>query len=264
MDIQVLGQVEVRLNGRSIVPQAGKPRQIIALLGLNVGKLVPVSTIVDELWGEFPPVSARTTLQTYIMQIRRMIRTADESCDPKQVLVTRGDGYLLASTEANCDVYQFGALAGAGYRAMRAGRADEASAAFADALGLWRGPALVDVPVGMPLTHEVTRLQEQRLGVMEARFEAELQLGRHLDVVSELAYQVSLQPMNENLCAKYVLALYRCGRQAQAQTALRSLRNTLCEELGVEPSRATRELHGAILRGDVSLDLHPLSLVAAA
>lgn len=263
MEIRTLGHFDARIDGHTIAPQAGKPRQILALLCLNIDKVVPVSTIIDEIWGDNPPISAKTTLQTYVMQIRRMIAAAAENTDPHRILVTWEGGYQLVSDVVASDARDFRARHGAALAACRRGDHEAAAQAANAGLDMWRGPFLVDVAAGLPLAREQARMEGMRAELVDIRFDAELALGNHYGLVAELAYEVSQQPMNESLCGKYVLALYRTGRQDLAHEALRALRAILREELGVEPSRATLDLQTALLRSDPGLDWAARQTVAA-
>jgi SARP family transcriptional regulator, regulator of embCAB operon len=256
MDVKVLGPLEARENGRCVMPSAAKPRQVLALLALRAGHVVPVPTIIEELWGENPPRSALTTLQTYIMQLRRLIAAAlgdDAGLSAKDVLHTRFGGYQLDIPADHVDAHGFERLALAGQRQFDLG--DHASTArlLRTALEVWRGPALVDVSVGMPLATEATRLEELRLGALETRIEADLRLGRHQSLISELSVLTAAHPMNENICAKSMIALYRSGRQWKALEAYSSLRDTLVGELGVDPSVHLRRLQQMVLRSDSAL-----------
>jgi len=257
MQIKVLGLVEATVNGRSIVPSAAKPRQILALLALNAGQVVQVPTLVEELWGDRPPRSARTTLQTYILQLRRLIGdalAASDDAEAKEVLVTRYGGYLLDVPEEAVDVYEFERLLRAGHHAYEAEDYAAASRLLRSALEIWRGPAVVDVRPGMPLGIEAVRLEEARLSALETRIDADLQMGKHKAMLSELAVLTVQHPMNEHLCAQYMISLFRAGRQWQALDSFKALRNTLVEELGVEPSTRLQQLQHAILTSDPRLD----------
>lgn len=257
MEIKVLGPLEARENGVSVTPTAGKPRQLLALLALQAGHLVTVPALIDELWGAAPPRSALTTLQTYVLQVRRKIAATiprEGAGTAKDVLVTRYGGYLLDVAPENVDVRSYERLATAGQRALEVGDLESASRLLRAALDVWRGPVLVDVQIGMHLGIEVTRLQESRLGVLEARIEADMRLGRHQSLLSELSMLTAQQPMHENLCTQYLLALYRSGRQWRALEAYQSLRDTLIEQLGLEPSERLRQLQRAILSSDPALD----------
>lgn len=258
MDIRVLGQLSARIRSASILPSAGKPRQILALLALNAGHVVTVPTLMEEIWGENVPRSAATTLQTYILQLRRRIGAAlssDPDRDAKDVLMTRHGGYLLETQPGRLDADEFGRLAAAGNAAFEAHDYQGASTLLGRALCLWSGPALVDVPVGRVLELEVLRLTEIRMRALEWRIEAELALRRHTDLLAELRVLVAEHPMNENLCALLMVALYRSGHAWRALETYQRLRSTLVEELGIEPSQRLRSLHQEVLSNKADLEL---------
>lgn len=261
MDVRVLGPLEARLNGRSIVPTAAKPRQILALLALETGRVVTVPTLIEELWGTRPPRSALTTLQTYVLHLRRLIEAALDDCEPgaaKELLVTRCGGYLLELQGGSVDVQGYEQAAAAGVRAADIGDYDEAVRLLRRALAVWHGPALVDVQVGLRLGIEVIRLEESRLGVLETCIDAALRLGRPFTVLSELAKLNASYPMHENFCALFMLALYQAGQQWRALDVYKRLRDTLVGELGVEPSAPLQHMHRAILRSDPGLNEAPV------
>jgi DNA-binding SARP family transcriptional activator len=256
VDIKVLGPLEAYQNGRTIAPSAAKPRQILALLALQVGQVVTVPALIEELWGMNPPRSALTTLQTYIMQLRRRIEAALSTTSAggaKEVLVTRYGGYMLELTPEDVDVQRYERLAVAGTRALEQGDNEAGSRLLRAALEIWRGQVLVDVQIGLRLGIEVTRLEESRLAVLESRIEADLRIGRHNTLLSELAVLAARYPIHENLCAQYMIALYRSGRHWRALEIFKSLRQTLVDELGVEPSARLQHLQRAILNSDPSL-----------
>jgi DNA-binding SARP family transcriptional activator len=170
------------------------------------------------------------------------------------VLTTRYGGYLLDITPEEIDVDAFERLTAAGRRAKDLGDQATASRLLRSALAVWRGRALVDVYTGMRLSVEVTRLEESRLMAVEARVDADLALGRHQALLSELAVLAARHPMHENLCAQYMVALYRSGQQWRALEAFTALRECLVEELGVTPSPRLQELQRAILVSDPQLD----------
>ncbi|MFD3735170.1 BTAD domain-containing putative transcriptional regulator [Streptomyces sp. NPDC058632] len=257
MHIRLLGELETVLNDTPIAPTAAKPRQVLALLALNAGRIVSVQNLVEELWGHHPPPSVRTTLQTYILQLRKLIDSAlpeGSARTAKDILVTRFDGYLLDIPPENVDVCCYEQLAKAGHQAMARGDHESVSRLLGMALSKWQSRALVDVRIGTLLSIEVARLEESRLNALENRIGADIQLGRHQAVLSELTVLTAQQPMHENLCAHYMVSLYRSGRQWQALHAYKTLRNTLNKELGVEPSLRLRKLHQAVLRSDSRLE----------
>lgn len=258
MEIQVLGPLCAAVNGDSIVPTAAKPRQVLALLALHPGRVVPVSTLMEEIWGTHLPQSAMTTLQTYIMQLRRHLGTAmgpDAPGAAKNVLATRHSGYLLQIPPDCVDVHTYERLAAQGQEAFEEGRDESAARCFRQALALWQGPALVDVRLGQVLEIEVTRLEESRLVTVERRIDADLRLGRHAELIAELTDLTARHPQHEGLHAQAMLALYRSGRQAAALNVYRRLREGLIEDLGVEPSPQVQRLHQAMLAVDPELDV---------
>ncbi|MFJ3235641.1 BTAD domain-containing putative transcriptional regulator [Streptomyces sp. NPDC086787] len=258
MRIQVLGPLSAEVDGGSIVPSASKPRQILALLALYPGRVMPVPTLMEEIWSTRPPQSALTTLQTYILQLRRRLGTAMGPGAPgraKEVLATRHGGYLLQIPEDSVDVHDYERLIREGQAAFDVGDSEVSAARFRTALNLWRGPALVDVRVGPILDIEVRRLQESRLVTVERRIDAELRLGRHAELIAELTELTARHPQHEGLHSQVMVALYRSGRQASALEVYRRLRMRLIDELGVEPSPQLQRLHQAMLAVDPQLDV---------
>ncbi|MFI2620584.1 BTAD domain-containing putative transcriptional regulator [Streptomyces sp. NPDC018584] len=254
MDIEVLGTLAVRENGVSVTPRAPKPRQVLTLLALHADQVVPVDSLMEELWGDRPPRSARTTLQTYVLQLRELIATALEK-DPegapartsKDVLATAPGGYTLHTFGGSSDIREFDRLAGLGYRAMDAGDFPRAARELGEALALWTGSALADVQAGPQLEMQTRRLEEIRLCALDQRIEADLRLGRHRELLGELTVLVSRYRTHENLHAQFMLALHRSGRRSEALDVYQRLRTTLVRELGLEPSSALRRLQRSIL-----------------
>ncbi|MFD6432631.1 BTAD domain-containing putative transcriptional regulator [Streptomyces venezuelae] len=258
MKIQVLGPLSAEVNGGSIVPTARKPRQILSLFALYPGQVMSVPTLMEELWGTEPPQSALTTLQTYILQLRRHLGTAlgpDTPGTAKEVLATRHGGYLMQIPAEGVDVHEYDRLAAEGRAAFESGDDARAADHFRRALALWRGPALVDVRVGPILEIEVMRLEESRLGTVERRIDADLRLGRHSELIAELTELTARYPQHEGLHSQAMVALYRSGRQASALEIYRKLRIRMIEGLGVEPSPQVQRLHQAMLAVDPQLDV---------
>lgn len=252
MDIEVLGALSVREAGVSIVPTAPKPRQVLALLALHADQVVTVTALVEELWGSTPPRSARTTLQTYVLQLRELIDKAlahgeRRGCTAKDILATVPGGYRLETQEGSVDFREFERRAGAGYRAMDAEDYGAAARRLADALALWSGSALTDVQAGIRIDMEARRLEEARLSVLDQRIEADLRLGRHRELLPELTVLVNRYRMHESLYGQFMLALHRSGRRGEALDVYQRLRNTLVTELGLEPSAALARLQRSIL-----------------
>ena len=271
MEINVLGPLEALEGTCSFAPSAHKPRQVLALLALNAGRVVTTASLMEELWGAEPPRSAATTLQTYIMQLRRGLTAALASGgapghragpSAKDILATRTCGYVLDLPSDRIDVAAYERLLAAGRSAAERGDDRAASRHLAAALAIWRGPALVDVQKGLLLDIETVRLQESRMTALEARIEADLRLGRHQGLVSELAVLSAQYPMHENIAAAHMTALYRSGRQSSALEVFGRLRRTLVDELGVEPSQRLRRLHAGILGADAALEAPTAQIVA--
>jgi SARP family transcriptional regulator, regulator of embCAB operon len=259
VDIKVLGALAVTENGVSITPTAPKPRQVLALLALHADRVVPVAALIEELWGLTPPRSARTTLQTYVLQLRELIAVALDKDErgggdgpgaprtAKEVLVTMPGGYLLAGGGGPSDVRHFERLAGTGYRAMDAGDFPGAARQLREALALWSGTAFADVQVGEQLETEIKRLEESRLCALDQRIEADLRLGRHRELLAELTVLVNRYRTHESLHGQFMLALYRSGRRGEALEAYQRLRVTLVRDLGLEPSAALQRLQRSVL-----------------
>jgi SARP family transcriptional regulator, regulator of embCAB operon len=253
--IELLGPFSVRVNRAPVMPRAAKPRQVLALLALNAGRFVTVSSLIDELWGDNPPPSALTTLQTYIMECRRWIAAAPgPHHDPKKVLRTWLNGYLLDCPEGRVDVRDFERLAQSGRAAAERGDYRNAAEILSQALALWRGAALVDVRKGRILELETAALEEARLAVLSRRIKADLALARHADILGELTALVARHPLNESLSALLITALYRTGHTGRALEAFHELRRSLVTELGIEPSAQLQRLQYAVLHRDPSLD----------
>lgn len=226
----------------------GSPRQraLLALLLVHRGELVSSDRLVDALWGEQPPSSAIKIVQGYVSNLRKVLGEG--------LLVTRGHGYLLAPAPDQTDLDRFESLVTAGQHAMQAGDPRSAAARLREALGLWRGPPLADLAYEPFAQPEIARLEESRLAALEARIEAELALGEHARLVSELEALVHEHPLRERFVGQLMLALYQSGRQADALESYRTARRSLVQELGLEPSRHLQGLERAILAQDPALE----------
>ncbi|MGW5879053.1 AfsR/SARP family transcriptional regulator [Nocardiopsis terrae] len=260
MKIRALGPLEAEINGKSFLPTAGKPRQVLSTLALNPNQVIAAPTLMEELWGTELPRSALTTLQTYILQIRRHLGAAlDQRSElsPKGVLVTQHGGYRLNIAPSAVDVHRYEQLVAEGIGSAKAGKDVQASELFGRALDMWRGTALVDVDAGPILEIEVMRLQESRLSTLEHRIRADLRLGRHSELLTELTALTARHPLHEGLHAHHIVAMCRSGRQWQALEIYQTLRHRFIDELGLEPSPRLRRLHQAVLASDPALDIMP-------
>jgi SARP family transcriptional regulator, regulator of embCAB operon len=261
MQINVLGPLETYVNGESITPSAAKHRQVLALLAMHAGEIVSVRLLLEELWGNEPPETSQQTLQTYILHLRQRLADAlgmSKSDVGKSLLVTRHTGYSLRISPRDLDAGEYEILARKGIHEMVREDHRAASDSFRRALALWRGPALIDVQTGNPLGIHVNRLEESRLGIIEDCVDADLWLGRHHFLLSELAELTAKFPMNERLCAQYMIAQYRSGRQWRSLEIFRRLRRTMVDELGLEPSVWIQRIQRAVLNSDPALhQQHP-------
>ncbi|GAB3463395.1 AfsR/SARP family transcriptional regulator [Actinophytocola sediminis] len=256
-EIKVLGSLEVAFNGVSVVPTASKPRQLLAMLAVNAGRLVTSTALMEELWGQAAPRSAPSTLQTYVLHVRKLIRAAlpaDQHHLARDILATRHTGYLLRADPEVVDATRYLRLAAAGRMAGAAGDYVAAERSLSSALAMWRGPVLVDVTAGSQLEIETMRLTETRLTDLTMRIDADLHLGRHHQLLGDLAALCARHPYMENFRAQYMLALYRSGRSGQALEVYQEMWAIIRDHLGVDPSPRLRQLHRAILTGDAIVD----------
>ncbi len=224
-----------------------KIRTLLATLLLSPGRIVTADRLIDVIWDDDPPATARALIHTYVSGLRRAINT--HAADAIQ---TRHPGYLVHVGEGVLDLRQFEALTARGRSAAAVGDHGEASEALRAAVALWRGPALDGVS-SRALAAEATRLEEQRIAVLEERIAADLALGRSDALIGELRVLVDQHPARESLRGQLMLALHRTGRTAEALTAFRQGREALADELGIEPGIELCRLHEAILRADPSL-----------
>lgn len=243
MEYRLLGPVGVLAAGRPVDVGSRRERTLLALLLLAAGQVVSTDRMIEAVWGERPPATARRQVHTVISTIRQAVG---------DVLVTQQPGYRLLVEPDQVDWRRFESLAAEARRAGADGRLPEAADRLRAALSLWRGPALGGVT---GLAGQAARLSERRLGVQEERIEVELSLGRHADLVPELSALVVEFPLRPRLRAALMLALYRCGRPADAVAAYRQARRAFIAELGMEPPAELRRLEQAILSDDPSLTL---------
>ena len=245
----LLGPLEARLGGRALPLGGSKQRGVLALLLLRANEVVSSDRLIDELWGAKPPTTAATALQVHVSQLRKALQAGAEA------LLTRAPGYVLAIVPDQLDLRRFERLVAEGERALADGDPASASASLRSALALWRGPPLADLAFEPFAQAPVARLEELRLVVIEARIEADLALGHHSELATELEALVAEHPLRERLRGQLMVALYRGGRQADALAAYRDARTTFVEELGIEPGDNLRRLERLILRQDRTLEL---------
>jgi len=245
MDFRILGPFEAIDEAGPVQLTAGKQRALLALLLLDAGRVVPIDRLVDDLWGDDVPDTAAKMVQILVSQLRKQL--------PAGLLCTRSPGYLVELEGHSLDLHRFEQLHAGGREALADGRAGEAAAALCEALELWRGPALAEFDEPFARFEE-GRLAEQHLTCQEERIEAELMLGHHAQLVAELDGLVRRHPLRERLRGQLMLALYRCGRQAEALEAFHAFRRMLDDELGIDPSPRLKVLERRMLQQDASLE----------
>lgn len=244
MYFQLLGPLDVSDHGEPVAVGGGKRRALLGVLLLHPNEVVSAERLIDELWGERPPATSAKSVQVYVSQLRRELHERSRN---GELLVTRSNGYLLRVGRDDLDVQRFERALAEGERALAAGEARRASDKLGDALGLWRGAALSDFAYEPFAQQEIARLEELRTVALEERIEAELALGRHAQVVGDLEALVREHPLRERIRGLLMVALYRCGRQAEALETYRHGARGLRDELGLEPGPALRELEAKVL-----------------
>ncbi len=245
MDFRLLGPLEARDRGRPLALGGPKQRGVLAMLLLRPNEVVSIDRVIDELWGDRPPKTVDAYIQNCISRLRRVLGA--------ETIETRPPGYVLRVDPGAIDAVQF-------ERALEASAALEPlerATALREALALWRGPPLADLAFERFAQDEVARLDELRLGALELRLDAELELGRHSDVVGEIEALARRHPTRERLRYLQMLALYRAGRQRDALRVYHETRLELVEELGLEPGEELRTLERLIIAQDPALALAP-------
>ncbi|GHF74540.1 putative ATPase/DNA-binding SARP family transcriptional activator [Amycolatopsis bartoniae] len=244
MRVCVLGPVRVLGDDGAPIDIGGaRLRMLVARLALDANRPVTVEALVDGLWGAEPPADAANALQSLVSRLRRALG------DASRVSSTNG-GYVLKAEET--DAARFEELAARGRRELAAGHHSAASATLTEALALWRGEALSDVLDAPFAQAPAARLADLLASAREDRFEAELELGRHADVLPDLETAGAAQPLRERLAGLRMRALYAAGRQSDALAVYERTRATLADELGVDPSAELQQVHLAVLRGELA------------
>jgi DNA-binding SARP family transcriptional activator len=247
IEFAILGPLDVRVDGKSVKLGGRGERALLGTLLLSAGEIVPLERIVDGVWGEAPPASARHLIQVYVSRLRRAL-------EEPSVITTRPPGYAVELDGHTLDATTFERLLDEGRKGQAAGSYQDALGCFDAALALWRGSALADLDLESDARIRQSRLDELRLVALEERISTRLALGQHAQVVPELEQAVASNPLREQLRGQLMLALYRGGRQAEALDRYREGRRLLVEELGIEPGPELRALEAAILRHDPTLD----------
>jgi DNA-binding SARP family transcriptional activator len=242
----VLGPLQVVKEGGAVTLGRGRQRAVLGVLLLHANEVVSSDRLIDALWGESPPRTAAAALQNQVSSLRKLLGA--------RRLETSHPGYTLRVEPGELDRERFESLLTEASGASRSGDHAVARERLGEALALWRGPPFEDFTYEPFAQAEIARLEEERLVAFEERVDADLALGRDAELVAELEATISENPLRERLRAQLMLALYRCGRQADALEVYRQTSRTLDEELGIAPGPGLRRLEAAILRQEEGLD----------
>jgi DNA-binding SARP family transcriptional activator len=251
MLFSLLGPLQVSIGSKSLGMRSARQRVVLAMLLLDANRVVQLDRLVDAIWDDNPPLTAKGQVQTCVSALRDLLKPVG----PEVSIATSAAGYQIRVPVAALDVTAFRQLADEGLAAAADGRVEEAVRDLRSALALWVGPAAADVESKI-VQGVAVRLNEDRLAVLERCMELELSLGRHQDLIGELWELAKQYPLRERVRAQHMLALYRSGRQSEALDSFQSARQFFIDELGIEPGRELSALQKAILSNDPSLDLH--------
>lgn len=255
---RLLGPLEIRVGGRTLPVRSAKQRILLAVLLLRPGSVVPMSELAAAMWETEQPQGPRRAVQVAMVRLRALLSKA--GC---KALVTWADGYRLDVPHDFIDVWRFRRMLDDAARARLDSNFEAEAEALREALSLWRGEPLADVPSDRLKQNSVPPLREERLLALERRFEVDLHLGRHMDIVGDLVEATTAHPLRERLWAQLMTALHRGGRRAEALSAYHAGRRHLADELGVDPDEELRELHATILGGGYSSPLATSVLLPA-
>lgn len=240
MQFRVLGPLETWCEHQESTPTAPKLRIILALLVLRHNRLVHTAEFISELSRETPSCHAAATLQTYVHMLRKLLTCTTTGVG--ELLHTAPNGYLASIPPEDIDLHHYERLAEEGRTALARGEVERAADACSRALALWRGPAMAGVAAGELLGANSVRLEESRLRTHETRIEADLQLGRHRELVSELKELTFTHAIHEGFYRQLMIALYRSGRRDEALSEYQRFRRRVREEQEWEPSTRLRQL----------------------
>src|SRR5262245_2958896 len=243
LEFKILGPLDVSSDQGPLKLGGSKQRALLTILLVNAGRVVPTDTLVDQLWGERPPRTAVTSLQNFLSQLRKLLGA--------DAVATKAPGYVLRVEPHQIDAFRFERMVDQ----ARALEPVERSRKLQEALALWRGPPLADFTFEPFAQAEIRRLEGLHASALEERIDADLECGRHSELIGELEALVAAHPLREGLRAQLMLALYRSGRQAESLQLYHDTRRALVEELGVEPGRSLQELFSQLLRQDPALEL---------
>lgn len=248
---RILGPIEVLGPNGRLNLSPGRQEVVLGMLLLNANRVVSIDTLIEAVWGERPPATARSQVQICVSALRRSFA----AIGMESPIVTRTPGYLMRIEPDRLDAAEFDSRLSESAVAAQDGRLEESAALLRSGLALWRGAALSGASASRLLQSGATRLDERRAAALESWIDLELQLGRHHELIGDIRSLVEEYPLREGLRGKLMLALYRSGRQAEALEAYRQGRKLLVEQLGLEPGAELRELESAILTNDETLKL---------
>lgn len=244
---RILGPLSVSVVGQDCPIPPGRQHIVLGVLLLEANRVVSIDHLIDAVWDDDPPATARTQVQICVSRLRN--RLIEAGCE---AIVTRAPGYLMPVRRGQLDAQRFAALTTEADTLARAGSTEEAADLLGQAVELWRGPALDGINSHI-LRARATELDERRLTTVESHVDLQLRLGRHHRLIGELSTLVTENPLRERLRGQLMLALYRAGRQAEALESYRQVRELMIDQLGLEPGEELRRLESAILAGDESL-----------
>ncbi len=249
-EVRLLGSVEALVDGHSLALGGSKQRSVVALLALNANTTLSADELIDALWGDDPPQSAAKNIQRNVSRLRKAFGEGRAEAE----ILTRGRGYELRLARGAVDALRFEQLVEEAAREPAGAGANGLAAA---ALELWRGAPLADVASEPFAGPEIGRFEELHLRAVELAIDADLAAGCHAEAIARLEALIAEEPLRERLHAQRMLALYRVGRQSEALDAYREARETLIEQIGVEPGAELKRLQEQILAQDPSLDAPP-------
>lgn len=256
MKYEILGPLHITGPAGSSTLTSRKAETLLGLLLIRAGQVVTMEQLIGEIWADSPPARAVASVHVYISQLRKCLRRTGAATGP---IITRPAGYLLRMSGDTLDVHAFANQSQLGRAYAREHRYEQAANSFNAALALWRGPLLGGSPGGPIISGFATWLDETRAECLERLIDVELGLGWHRETVGRLYSLTAEYPTREAFHRQLMLALYRCGRQADALKAFQTVRSTLNDELGLEPGIELQQIQRAILKADPAL--HELTTV---
>ena len=261
LEFGLLGPLEMSVDGALVPPGTPKQRAVLAMLLMNRNSPVGVDRLITALWADSPPSGARASIHSYVSNLRKLL--SGVGLDPRMVLAAAPPGYRLSIPDNACDIGRFIAEKTAGVHAAAASRFEQAGKHLSAALTEWRGPVLEDLSDFQFVDTFATSLVEEKILVHTAKAEAEIACGRAFSVITELEALTAEHPYREPLWAQLITAYYLTDRQSDALGAYRRVKQTLAEDLGIDPGPNLRALNDRILRQE-PLDVKKIAVTTAA